>query len=456
MANLDLRVNLRSFDGMSRVFSQTSGRSRRMVEQFNRHRESLRRLNDQLGNVRAYQRHRDALNQNGQALTHMREQMRHLHNQLRNGQAAGRSTADMRRLREQYERARQSVSQLEQVRSREQQRLARVSGRLRESGINTRRLGDEERRLRQEAERTNGELNRQSERLRRVAEQQHRAAERMRIRDSRLASAANASMAGYVGLNAARRAGHILASPVSEYMAQEQASADLKVTMMRADGSFGAFEEINRQAKDLGKVLPGTTQDFINLAKALKAQGVKDGVLTGGGLQRAAELSVLMNMGQEEGGTFAARMIEAHGLNPADLQKAADMTQRAYYAFGLKKEDMAESMKYYAPTVNALGLTGNDNYQTLLAIQGMAARQGLEGSMFGTNFSAMVSRLSKGPKMLADAKRGMKAEARDILQASGVEFEFFDKAGKFKGLTAMVAEMEKLHIITRKFGEARL
>ena len=34
-------------------------------------------------------------------------------------------------------------------------------------------------------------------------------------------------------------------------------------------------------------------------------------------------------------------MIEAHGLNPDDLNKAADMTQRAYFAFGLKKEDWA-------------------------------------------------------------------------------------------------------------------
>ena len=121
-------------------------------------------------------------------------------------------------------------------------------------------------------------------------------------------------------------------------MGQEQASTDLKVTMMRADGSFGAFEELNKQAKQLGNVLPGTTQDFINLAKALKEQGVKDEVLTGGGLKAAAELAVLMNMGQEEGGTFTARMIEAHGLNPDDLNKAADMTQRAYFAFGLKKK----------------------------------------------------------------------------------------------------------------------
>jgi len=40
-------------------------------------------------------------------------------------------------------------------------------------------------------------------------------------------------------------------------------------------GTFGAFEEINKQAKQLGNVLPGTTQDFINLAKSLKEQGSK-------------------------------------------------------------------------------------------------------------------------------------------------------------------------------------
>ena len=160
-----------------------------------------------------------------------------------------------------------------------------------------------------------------------------------------------------------------------------------------------------------------------------------------------------MNMGQEEGGTFTARMIEAHGLNPDDLNKAADMTQRAYFAFGLKKEDMGEAMKYYAPNVNALGLTGEANYRKLLAIQGMAARQGLEGSMFGTNFSMMLSKLGEGPKALEMAKKGMKGEARDVLKKAGVKFNFYNKDGTLKDIESIVKELEKFDVVRKKLGD---
>lgn len=264
MANLDLRVNLRAFDNMSRTLEQVRSSNRRLVEGFSRNREALRRLNSQLGNISAYRRQQDALRQTGRTLEDTRARMQRIQQQM-NNPAAQNSARQMQRLSEQYRRASLDVARLETARNREQQRLVQLSTRLREAGVNTRRLGDEERRLRREAENTNNALNRQAEQLRRVAE-------RARLRDARLASAANASMAGYVGLNAARRAGYMLANPIAEYMGQEQASADLKITMMRADGNFGAFEEINRQAKELGKILPGTTQDFINLAAALKKQ----------------------------------------------------------------------------------------------------------------------------------------------------------------------------------------
>ena len=336
MAELNLQVRLRAFDQMSRTFANVGRAGQRLLRQFDQNRNTLHRFDAQLRDIGAYRRQRQAIRQNSQDLTQMRQRVRDLHNQLRNGAAMGQSTAAMRRLRDEYNRARQSVSQLEQTRSREQQRLAQLSQRLRAAGIDTRNLASAEARLRREAGQTNDALNRQADRLRRLAERQRQAEARLARRDAGLAVSANASMAGYVGINAAQRGAHLLSAPVREYMGQEQASTDLKVTMMRADGTFGAFEEINKQAKQLGNVLPGTTQDFINLAKSLKEQGVKDEVLTSGGLKAAAELAVLMNMGQEEGGTFTARMIEAHGLNPDDLNKAADMTQRAYFAFGLK------------------------------------------------------------------------------------------------------------------------
>lgn len=450
MADLDLRVRLRAFDQMSRTFANIGRSGQRLRRQFDQNRATLHRFNAQLRDIGAYQRQQQAARQSGQDLTQMQRRVRDLHNQLRNGAAMGQSTAAMRRLRDEYNRARQSVTQLTQTRSREQQRLDQLRQRLRAAGIDTRNLASAEARLRSEAERTTNTMNRQSAELRRLAEQERRNRER---RERGLSMSANASMAGYVSLNAAQRGARLLGAPVREYMGQEQASTDLKVTMMRADGSFGAFEELNKQAKQLGNVLPGTTQDFINLAKAMKEQGVKDEVLTGGGLKAAAELAVLMNMGQEEGGTFTARMIEAHGLNPDDLNKAADMTQRAYFAFGLKKEDMGEAMKYYAPNVNALKLTGEDNYRKLLAIQGMAARQGLEGSMFGTNFSMMLSKLGEGPKALEMAKKGMKGEARDVLKKAGVKFNFYNKDGTLKDIESIVKELEKFDVVRKKLGD---
>lgn len=443
MADLNLQVRLRALDEMSRTFRNIGAANSRLMRAFNDNRNTLRRLNDQLRNVEAYRRQQESMRQTSDNIERMRNRMQRLQQQmggLRHGSQRWRELAS------QFDRASRDLARLESVQNREQQRLLQLTQRLREAGINTRQLAQEEARLRNNASRTNAELERQAQRLQRIAERHQR-------NERRLQTAANASMAGYVGINTAQRAGHIIASPVKEYMQQEQASTDLKVTMMRADGSYGAFEEINKQAIELGNILPGTTQDFINLARALKEQGVKDEVMSGGGLRAAAEMAVLMNMGQQEGGTFAARMIEAHGLNPDDIGKAADMTQRAYFAFGLKKEDMAEAMKYYAPTVNSLGITGEENYKKLLAIQGMAARQGLEGSMFGTNFSAMLGRLAKGPEMIRQAKKGMKAEAGDIMNQAKVDFDFYDKKGKFKGTEAMIAELEKLNIIKEKFGE---
>ena len=41
MANLDLRVNLRGFDNISRTLEQVRTRNRRLVDSFNRNRETL-------------------------------------------------------------------------------------------------------------------------------------------------------------------------------------------------------------------------------------------------------------------------------------------------------------------------------------------------------------------------------------------------------------------------------
>lgn len=275
-----------------------------------------------------------------------------------------------------------------------------------------------------------------------LAAQQHHTAKRRELQGKIFETGAHA-MAG----------GSAVWSSVKTFMDQEEAANNLKIAMMKADGTIGAFEEIGKIASQLGTDLPGTKKDFYNLALALKKQGLSDKILTGGALKTAAELNVLLEMDQFEGGEFLAKFMESHGLSEAELGKSADYLQRAMYASGLSKAQMYESMKYYAPKLNSLGLTGAENTEKILAIEGIAGQQGLEGSTFGTGLNMMLSRMNKGPKMMRAATKGMKAEAQDMVKAAGVSFDFWDKKGKFKGVDAMFAEMEKFEKIRAKFGD---
>ncbi|MFK5154985.1 phage tail tape measure protein [Glaesserella parasuis] len=103
--------------------------------------------------------------------------------------------------------------------------------------------------------------------------------------------------------------------------------------------------------------------------------------------------------------------------------------------------------------LNSLGLTGADNTEKVLAIEALAGQRGLEGSTFGTGFNMMLTRMNKGPEMLRQAKKGMKAEAREMLDSVGIEFNFWDKKGKFKGIEGMLSEMEKFEKIRAKYGD---
>ncbi len=246
-----------------------------------------------------------------------------------------------------------------------------------------------------------------------------------------------------------------LVGAVRVFMDQEAAATNMKVAYMQAGGKVPKeFEEIKKQTIELGDVLPGTTADFMNLGRVLKEQGLQADVIAGGALKAAAYMNVVLETPQEFGGEFIAKMMEARGIDDKDLLKAADLAQRARFGFGMKPAEMLDSMKYDAATANILGIKGLENTEKLLAVQGMGAQVGLEGASFGTNFSMFLQRMGKGPKMLAEAKKGMKAEARAIVEDLGITFEFFDKQGNFKGIDAMVAELEKLEQIkSSKYGQ---
>ena len=127
--------------------------------------------------------------------------------------------------------------------------------------------------------------------------------------------------------------------------------------------------------------------------------------------------------------------MEAHGIKEADLLKSADLTQRAYFAAGLKKEDMFEAMKYYSGKANNIGFTGLEHQKKIYGIEGLAATKGIEGSQFGTNFSTFLGNLSKGVENLEYAGRGRKGELRKMMQSAGANFDFFQCRRFYQGFT---------------------
>jgi TP901 family phage tail tape measure protein len=256
--------------------------------------------------------------------------------------------------------------------------------------------------------------------------------------------------------------GAIFRTPLKAFEDLDAAMNNMQVAMTNSSGSVPMqFEAIKKQTIELGNVLPGTTADFVNLATALKEQGMPINAIVGGALKSAAHLSVVMKMVPEQAGEMVAKLREAFQLTDEEFGNMADFTQRAKFGFGLKSDDLLLGAKYYGGKLNALGMTGAENVRRIYAIQGMAAQQGMDGSTFGTNFSMMLTRVGLMTERLHKNSKEMRAVNAELDKA-GIHMTFFDKGGKFAGVENMVTQLDKLkklsmekrlQVLTRIFGE---
>jgi len=241
-----------------------------------------------------------------------------------------------------------------------------------------------------------------------------------------------------------------LETPIKAFADLDEASTNLRVAMMDNFGQIPPqFAEINRQAIELGNLLPGTTADFVNNARALIENGTALNTIVGGGLKAAAYLGVILKLPQAGAAEMVAKFREAFGLTENELVKMADLTQRAQFAFGLNPEEIKYAAQYAGATLNNLKLTGIENTKMFLALQGIARQKGMEGSVFGTNFASMLNNIGMMESKLHRNSKIMREVNADLRRA-GIRLQFFDKAGHFVGLEKMVGQLEKLKVLSEK------
>lgn len=234
-----------------------------------------------------------------------------------------------------------------------------------------------------------------------------------------------------------------IAKSMEQFADLEEAQKFLRTTMMDKAGRVGSeYDRLNSLAERLGTDLPGSTKDMIQMFIALREQGVQTQYILGGTGEAAAKFATLMKLGFADSATHTAKFSESMGVADRDMVKFMDLLQRLKFASGVEVGDLAYTFKYAGGSLKLLGLQGLDAARDFSAIVGVLAAAGIEGSTAGTNMSQALGRMAEIGHKLETKK--IKELVGPILDRYGVQLNFFDNGGQFKGLRAMVAELEKL------------
>ena len=264
---------------------------------------------------------------------------------------------------------------------------------------------------------------------------------------------------GAIGGAAAWGAGKVLGPALRNFTSLEDAQTALRVALMRKGGKIDpAYPAIAKVANELGIQLPGTPTDYFSAAVELAGQGVAPSAIAGGALKSAAQMGVLLHMNRADAAHTIARIREAYGAHDDQLGEVSDIVQRHKFAFGVTPEGVREAASYSGSMLATLGLRDMKYLSRVLTLQGMAQQAGLGDSQFGSNFAMMLTMLSKGPLLIEEAKKGMKADVRKRLDEANVKFRFFDDQGHLKTIggdpiAAIMQELSKFKILREKGGE---
>jgi len=229
-------------------------------------------------------------------------------------------------------------------------------------------------------------------------------------------------------------------TPIESFAELEDAQTQLKITLMNSQGEVGKwFNLIDKQAKELGNRLPGTTTDFYKIAIKLKSLGIDSKSITGGVLKSAAYLAVVlkgMGVSYDEAAEATAKFREAMGISNKNLLKFIDLIQRTAYT-GVKLQELQYAFSKVGATLKGIGISGYEAARGITPLIGILIKAGFSGESVGTNLGNIITAAMKF--------KGSKAQIQAL--RAGVDLQFTDENGKFLGIDNMMKQLEKLKAI---------
>lgn len=238
---------------------------------------------------------------------------------------------------------------------------------------------------------------------------------------------------------------------VKQYLSLNEAQVNLENTFNRkVEGAW--VDRVLKLTDQLGQDLPGSVEDVIQLATAMRAAGGNAKDMAQGGLEAAASLQVLTKIPHDEMGRMFQEMSNSLGLAGKDAAFLADQLARLGTESGMKVGGVHEALKHLGGPLKAMGMQGKADVDLLFAWMGSMKKAGLDDSMVGSGVKVLMSKLAVVQQKIAggDTKGVAMAKAGMDLSKHGVDLTFFDQEGKSLGLANLIFQLDKLKALPQE------
>lgn len=319
------------------------------------------------------------------------------------------------------------------------ERTQRMRDVLKSSGIETSNMSSKQRELKAQIENATGAVQRETAALEHQNKRMQAIHAARANRDKMLSNRNQIAGAGANALVGSAALGMPILKTIKEYASAEDAATQLKVAMMGVGGKVAPeFEAINKQARELGDKLPGTTADYQNMMTMLIRQGMSAKAVLGGLGKATAYLGVQLKIPMDAAAEFASKLQDATRTTEGDMMGLMDVIQRTFY-LGVDSNNMLDAFAKLSPAMSIIKKQGLDAAGVFAPLIVMADQAGMRGEAAGNAWRKVF-------QSSLDVKRLSKAN--EALQGTGINLDFSNGKGEFGGMDKLFANMDKLKKLT--------
>ncbi|EEG9876431.1 phage tail tape measure protein [Salmonella enterica] len=415
MKNLDIRVSFSAIDKLTRPVETARQSVGSLADSLKKTQADIKSLGTQ---SRAFSR----LRENFTRTTEKIQKTQRTLNGLRQSQQAGNAMTD--RQREHIAQLAAKLDRLNEVRTREKEKLREASREMVRHGIT---LSGSDRTIQSAIRRTEQythTLDAERQMLARVtkARAQYDRMQQVagRLRGGGAVALGAATAAGY-------GAGQFLAPAVSFDREVSRVGA-----LTRLDKSDPQFAALREQAKKLGAETQFTSRDAASGQAFLAMAGFTPQAIQAA-LPGVLNMALAGGMDLGESADIGSNILSQFHLDPGEMDRVSDVLTAAFTRTNTDLVNIGEAMKYAGTGMAGLGVS----VEQTTAMIGVMANVGLRGSIAGTGLQATFSRLA--------APTG---KAVSALKELGVSVA--DATGKMRPAEVVLADIYKS---VKKYGD---